>query len=169
MLRGDLVADVRYLAWPLMQLTYEQLECWLQPIEFERFQLLPIFWRANQHVPLFLQQWMSQCYDWVLWEQKGIRVKNQVWSCFSYKIIWPNFCFTFPVTPKRRHFLNSFWWADCAMSIHLHLYKLAVTPGGLSLLLRATRVVQINKSLFYNWNKFPIFRMKKQDSRETLS
>ena len=169
MLRGDLVADVRYLAWPLMQLTYEQLECWLQPIEFERFQLLPIFWRANQHFPLVLQQWMSECYDWGLWEQKGILVENQVWSCFSYKMIWTNFRFTFPVTPKRRHFLNSFWWADCAMSIHLHLHKLAVTPGGLSLLLRATWVVQINMSLFYNWNKFPIFRLKKQASREMLS
>ena len=118
---------------------------------------------------VFFQQRMSECYDWVLWERKGILVENQVWSCFSYKMIWTNFRFTFPVTPKRRHFLNSFWWADCAMSIHLHLYKLAVTPGGLSLLLRATRVVQINKSLFYNWNKFPIFRMKKQASREMLS
>ena len=155
MLRGDLVADVRYLASPLMQLTCERLKCWLQPIEFERFQLLLICWRTNQHFLLFFQQWMSECYDWVLWERKGILVENQVWSCFSYKMIWTNFRFTFPVTPKRRHFLNSFWWAHCAMSIHLHLYKLAVTPGGLSLLLRATWVVQINMSLFYNWNKFP--------------
>ena len=30
-----LVADVRYLALPLMQLTCGQLECWLQPIEYE--------------------------------------------------------------------------------------------------------------------------------------
>ena len=42
MLRGDLVADVRYLALPLMQLTCRQLKCRLQPIEFERFQLLSI-------------------------------------------------------------------------------------------------------------------------------
>ena len=151
MTRGDLVADVRYLASPLMKLTCKRLKCWLQPIEFERFQLLLICWRTNQHFLLFFQQRMSECYDWVLWERKGILVENQVWSCFSFKILWPNFRFTFPITLKR------------------HLYKLAVTPGGLSLLLRATRVVQINKSLFYNWNKFPIFRMKKQASRETLS
>ena len=150
MLRGDLVADVRYLASPLMQLTCERLKCWLQPIEFERFQLLLICWRTNQHFLLFFQQRMSECYDWVLWERKGILVENQVWSWFSYKMIWTNFRFTFPVTPKRRHFLNSFWWADCAMSIHLHPYKLAVTPGGLSLLLRATWIVYINKSLFYD-------------------
>ena len=37
---------------------------------------------------------------------------------------------------KEASILNSFWWADCAMRIHLHLYKLAVTPGGLSLLLK---------------------------------
>ena len=150
MLRGDLVADVRYLASPLMKRTCKRLKCWLQPIEFERFQLLLICWRTNQHFPLFLQQWMSQCYDWVLWERKEIRVKNQVWSCFSYITPWPNFRFTLPVTPKRHHFRNCFWWADCVMSIRLHLYKLAVTPCGLSLLLRATWIVQISKSLFYN-------------------
>ena len=105
----------------------------------------------------------------VLWEGWEYESKIRFLSCFSFKILWPNFRFTFPITPKRHHFLNSFWWADCAMGIHLHLYKLAVTPASLSLLLRATRVVQINKSLFYNWNKFPIFRMKKQASRETLS
>ena len=42
--------EISSLMWdikPLMQLTYEQLKSWLQPIEFECIQLLPIFWRTN--------------------------------------------------------------------------------------------------------------------------
>ena len=121
MLRGDLVADVRYLALPLMQLTCGQLKCWLQPIEFERFQLLSICWRTKQPFPLvFATEHVT--VPWLSFlGRRGKRVKNWVSTRCSYKMIpWPSFRFTLPLIPKREHFLYSIWWTDRAMSIYLH-------------------------------------------------
>ena len=91
--------------------TCKQMKYWLQPIEFERFQLLPTCWRTNQPFPFF---------GWVLKGRREKRDKNGVWTSFSCKMIpWPNFRLTLPLIPEREHFLNSLWWTDCAMNIYL--------------------------------------------------
>ena len=95
----------------------------------------------------FCNKNMSQCYGWVLKGRRGKRVKNGVWTRFSYKMIpWLNFRFTLPLVPKRKHFLNSIWWTDRAMSIYLH-QSLPITSSRLDLFLRAAWIVQIKFSV----------------------